>query len=116
MKRNSNKAVASEWYMKNRLITSVSDFYADYKHAMVLFFFAMVSFLLMMLSWNNLVAADKLFHHIRATAVVEAPCPLDCGNIARRYLDEAKFFWRCTTCSPGSAFKDVDGKPTVENW
>jgi DNA topoisomerase-3 len=44
--------------------------------------------------------------------IPEAPCPLDCGNSARRYEGRYGYFWKCD-CSPGMTFKDVGGVPAV---
>ena len=44
--------------------------------------------------------------------VVEAPCPLNCGRKARRFIGKYGPFWKCD-CSPEATFKDVDGVPTI---
>ena len=66
---------------------------------------------------RNLIMSDKVLHHANASASAQAPCPLNCGNQVRRYLDldKAEFFWRCSFCSQGLTFRNVDGKPVMEN-
>ncbi|GHS90710.1 hypothetical protein AGMMS49957_17280 [Synergistales bacterium] len=52
-------------------------------------------------------------HKARAENVIETPCPLHCGNNARRYEGKYGHYWRCV-CSPNITFKDIDGKPVVK--
>ena len=47
------------------------------------------------------------------TEKVEADCPLSCGKRARRWEGKYGFFWKCE-CSPDLIFKDVNGKPAVQ--
>jgi DNA topoisomerase-3 len=47
-----------------------------------------------------------------ARVIIEAPCPLDCGNNARRFEGKFGLFWKCE-CSPDITFKDVNGSPVV---
>jgi DNA topoisomerase-3 len=42
----------------------------------------------------------------------EAPCPMNCGGMAKKYEGKYGFFWKCT-CSPNVIFKDAGGLPVV---
>ncbi len=44
---------------------------------------------------------------------IEAPCPLNCGNSARRFTGAYGPFWKCS-CSL-EVMKDVDGKPVAKD-
>jgi len=60
-----------------------------------------------------MVSCEKLVREIRAIPTREAPCPQECGHWARRYIDGIGYFWQCSVCSPGTAFDDVDGRPST---
>jgi hypothetical protein len=45
--------------------------------------------------------------------IIEAPCPLNCGANARRFLGKYGFYWKCR-CSPDVVFKDEGGVPAVK--
>jgi len=80
------------------------------------FVMTVITYCVMFYAGRNLVMSDKVLQHIHASASEKAPCPLDDGHHARRYLDldQAEFFWRCSFCAPGLTFRDVEGKPVLE--
>jgi DNA topoisomerase-3 len=56
---------------------------------------------------------EPIINEKKVESFNEAPCPKGCGKNARQYEGKYGKYWRCI-CSPEETFKDIDGKPTVQ--
>lgn len=65
-------------------------------------------------TFNSDTQGNPVAKKVPTGEVVEANCPLGCGQKARQFSGEYGKYWRCR-CSPDKTFKDEDCKPVVRD-